>query len=245
MSYDYGEPGKRIDREGRVEELSWLTGADAAIGRDGTIYHPVLAPWKRTGNAGVDFSLLLLEAAPTGELRATHPATGRSETIATGLFMPDGVALSANEDFVAVGEFGAARITRVWLRGPQAGRQEPLLENLPGFPDGLASDGKGTFFVALPVLRSAALDWLHARPRLKNLAARLAVRIGPHLMTGEPDPDATGTSAVLAFDESGRITRLYVDATGVVGPMITTVEPAGAHLYVSSLMGFGVARCAR
>lgn len=148
MSYDYGEPGKRIDREGRVEELSWLTGADAAIGRDGTIYHPVLAPWKRTGNAGVDFSLLLLEAAPTGELRATHPAAGRSETIATGLFMPDGVALSANEDFVVVGEFGAARITRVWLRGPQAGRQEPLLENLPGFPDGLASDGKGTFFVS-------------------------------------------------------------------------------------------------
>ncbi len=36
-----------------------------------------------------------------------------------------------------------------------------------------------------------------------------------------------------------------VDATGVVGRMITTVEPAGAHLYVSSLMGFGVARCAR
>ncbi|HSJ97397.1 MAG TPA: SMP-30/gluconolactonase/LRE family protein [Myxococcota bacterium] len=245
VSYDYGEPGKRIDRDGRVHALDWLTGADAAIGRDGTLYHPHLAPWKRTGTVGVDFGLVLLEAAHDGELRATHPATGRSVTLATGLFLPDGVALSENEDFVLVGEFGAARITRVWLRGPQAGRQEPLIENLPGLPDGLASDGRGTFFVALPVLRSALLDWLQARPRLKELAARLAVRIGPRLMTGVPAPGAKGTSAVLAFDESGRIMRVYVDATGVVGPMITTVVPAGPHLYVSSLMGFGVARCAR
>jgi hypothetical protein len=112
-------------------------------------------------------------------------------------------------------------------------------------PDGLASDGRGTFFVALPVLRSALLDWLQARPRLKELVARLAARIGPRLMTGVPAPGAKGTSAVLAFDERGRILRVYVDATGVVGPMITTVVPAGPHLYVSSLMGFGVARCAR
>jgi sugar lactone lactonase YvrE len=245
VSYDYGEPGKRIDAAGGVQVLDWLTGADAAIGRDGTVYHPVLTPWKRTGNVGVDFALVLLAAAHDGELRATDPATGRSETLATGLFMPDGVALSANEDFVAVGEFGAARITRVWLRGPKAGRQEPLVENLPGFPDGLASDGRGTFFVALPVLRSAALDWLHGHPRLKNLVARLGVRIGPRVMKGVPQPGAKGIGVVLAFDESGRITRVYVDPTGVVGPMITAVEPAGPHLYVASLMGFGVARCAR
>lgn len=245
VSYDYGEPGKRVDAGSGVEALTWLTGADAAVGRDGTVYHPVLAPWKRTGNVGVDFALVLLEAAPTAELRATDPSTGRSVTLASGLFMPDGVALSANEDFVAVGEFGAARITRVWLRGPNAGRQEPLVENLPGYPDGLASDGQGTFFVALPVLRSAALDWLQAHPRLKNLAARLAVRIGPRLMGGEPAKDATGTGVVLAFDESGRITRVYVDPSGLVGPMITAVEPSGPHLYVSSLVGWGVARCAR
>lgn len=245
VSYDYGEPGKRVDPGGAVEALDWLTGADAAVGGDGTIYHPFLAPWQRTGNVGVDFLLMLLEAAHDGELRATDPATGRSRTLATGLFMPDGVALSADQDFVAVGEFGAARITRVWLRGPRAGRVEPLIESLPGFPDGLASDGQGTFFVALAGFRSTALDWLHARPRLKELAARIGVRIGPRFMTGVPRRDARGTGVVLAFDESGRILRAYVDPGGAVGPMITTVVPTDRHLYVSSLMGFGVARCDR
>jgi sugar lactone lactonase YvrE len=244
VSYDYGEPGKRVGPDGGVQVLDWLRGADAAVGSDGTVYHPVLEPWKRTGRAGMDFMLMLLEAAPSGELHATDPATGRGHAIATGLFMPDGVALSKDEDFLVVGEFGAARITRVWLRGANAGRKETLVD-LPGFPDGIASDGAGTFYVALAALRSPVLDRLHAHPRAKELAARLGARLAPHVMPGVPEKEAKGTGVVLAFDERGVVTRAYVDPTGVVGPAITTVEPLGDHLWVSSLMGWGVARCAR
>jgi sugar lactone lactonase YvrE len=97
---------------------------DAAVARDGTIWFSdssarfALEHWKGD----------LLERSGTGRLLRRDPG-GRVEVMLTGLHVANGVALAADESFVAVAETGAYRLTRLWLSrsrpGPQrrAGRQ--------------------------------------------------------------------------------------------------------------------------
>jgi hypothetical protein len=56
------------------------------------------------------------------------------------LYFANGVALSANEDFVLVNETYRYRISRYWLKGEQAGTQDVFIDNLPGLPDNLQAD---------------------------------------------------------------------------------------------------------
>ncbi len=244
VSDGYYVPASRISPDGTIEPLPWLEGGDSAVGADGTVYFPSLPSWRRTGHVNTDFALLMLAARPTGQLRAWHPDTGKVEVLVDGLLIPDGIKLSANEDFVAVNEFSACRITRYWLRGPKAGTTDRLIENLPGAPDGLATDGSGVFYVSIPLLRSQLLDAINRRPALKNQLAKLFLWAGPRLL-GDGPTHQTGLGVVLAIDESGQVTKRYLDPTGVVGAGITTAVPHGDSLWIASLTGFGVARCAR
>lgn len=243
VSEGYNVPPSRISPDGTIEPLAWLEGGDSAVAADGTVYFPSLPSWRRTGHINVDFGLLMLETRPAGQLRAWHPDSGKVETLVNGLLIPDGVKLSANEDFVAVNEVSGLRITRYWLRGPKAGTADRLIENLPGIPDGLASDGSGTFYAAIPMLRSALGDTIYRRPALKDQLAKLLVWVGPRLL-GDGPTHQTGLGVVLAIDESGRVTKTYLDPTGVVGAGITTAVPHGDSLWIGSLLGYGVARCA-
>ena len=240
----YHAPASRISPDGTIEPLPWLEGGDSAVAEDGTVYFPSLPSWRRTGHVMVDFALLMLEARPAGQLRTWHPESGKVETLVEGLLIPDGVKLSAHEDFVAVNEVSAFRITRYWLRGPRAGTVDRLIENLPGSPDGLATDGSGTFYVALPMLRNRVQDVIWRSPFLKNQLAKLLLRIGPHFLQEGPGRQK-GLGVVLAIDEHGQVTKRYLDPTGVVGPGITTAVPYGNSLWIGSLLGYGVARCAR
>jgi len=244
VSDGYHVPASRISPDGTIERLPWLEGGDSAVAADGTVYFPSLPTWRRTGHVITDFALLMLEAHPSGQLRAWHPDSGKVEVLVDGLLIPDGVKLSANEDFVAVNEFSAFRITRHWLRGPKAGTTDTLIENLPGTPDGLATDGSGVFYVAIPLLRSQMLDAVNRRPALKNQLAKLVLWAGPRLL-GDGPTHQTGLGVVLAIDESGQVTKRYLDPTGVVGAGITTAVPHGDSLWIASLSGYGVARCAR
>jgi sugar lactone lactonase YvrE len=244
VSDGYHVPASRISPDGTIEPLPWLEGGDSAVAADGTVYFPSLGSWRRTGHVNTDFGLLMLAERPTGQLRAWHPDSGKVDVLVDGLLIPDGVKLSANEAFVAVNEFSAFRITRYWLRGPKAGTTDRLIENLPGTPDGLASDGSGVFYVSIPMLRSQVLDAINRRPALKNQLAKLLVWTGPRLL-GDGPTHQTGLGVVLAIDESGQVTKRYLDPTGVVGTGITTAVPHGNSLWIGSLTGFGVARCAR
>ena len=40
------------------------------------------------------------------------------------------------------------RIQKYWLKGPKAGTSEIIMDNLPGFPDNISSNGKGIYWVA-------------------------------------------------------------------------------------------------
>ena len=240
---DLHGPHFRIESDARSRRLPTLDGlplgtAGVAVGRDGVVYYG--AHTERFGDDDQAEAFgSMLAARPTSELRAFDPRTGEETTLVEGLLIPVGVELSADEDFVAVAEFFAYRVTRYWLAGPKAGSWDRLVENLPGMVDGLASDGRGTFYLTIPVYRSAALDWLHERPFLKDQLLKLL----PFLLAIGAQPSDPTPGVVLALDETGRILRSYHDPEARV---VSTVTDAAYHdgaLFLTSIAGDWIARC--
>ncbi|MCH8499347.1 MAG: SMP-30/gluconolactonase/LRE family protein [Marinobacter sp.] len=173
-----------------------------------------------------EYMLDLLELRPHGRLLRYDPATEAVETLVSDLYFANGVAVSLAGDYVLVNETWKYRIQRYWLEGPRAGELEVFADNLPGFPDNLAVDEAGRYWVALPSPRNAQVDSLHRRPWLKNLVAKLPERFNPPV-------DAYGL--VIALDSAGQPLVSLHDTSGEHLQEITSVTPHGGYLYFGSL----------
>lgn len=168
----------------------------------------------------------LWEARPHGRLIRLDPATQQIQVLLDNLYFANGVALSREEDFVLVNETYRYRVTRYWLKGPRAGTSDVFIDNLPGFPDNISSNRKGTFWLACFTVRNDIVDRLHPYPFIKNLLAKL-----PRALWPKPQP----YGLVLALDEKGKIIRSLQDPTGKHLWEITSAREYGGHLYLGSL----------
>ena len=63
------------------------------------------------------------------------------------LCFANGVALAPDESFALVNETWNYRVLRYWLTGDKKDTWDVFIDNLPGFPDNISSNGKGTFSV--------------------------------------------------------------------------------------------------
>lgn len=168
----------------------------------------------------------LLESQPHGRLLSYDPATGQIKQLLNDLYFANGVALSQQEDFVLVNETYRYRIVRYWLKGPKAGTHDIFIDNLPGFPDNISSNDKGTFWLALFTVRNDAIDKLHPYPFLKTLMSKLPKSLWP-----KPKP----YGIVLGLNEKGDITQSLQDPTGKHLKEITSARELNGYLYLGSL----------
>jgi len=218
-----------IDKEGVITTLAteaegvpfFLTN-DLDINAEGIIYFTD-ASYKFHQP---DYKLDLLEAKPYGRFLSYDPRTKETRVLLRDLYFANGVALSKNEDFVVVNETYRYRIIRYWLKGEKAGTRDVFADNLPGFPDGISSDRKGVFLVAIPAPRNAMADTLHPYPFLKNLLAKF-----PRFLL----PKAKSYGLVLVLDERGNIIRSLHDVGGIHVKEITSVQEHDGVLYLGNL----------
>lgn len=195
---------------------------DVDIGPDGTAYFSdASSKWHQP-----DYELDLLETRPFGRLLAYHPETGETRVLLDGLYFANGVAVSPGGDYLLVNETWRYRVLRYWLAGPRAGQHEVFIDNLPGFPDGISSNGKGIYWLALPSPRKADLDFIHRFPLLKEIAAALPQPLRPK---------AIRYGFVLALDENGQVVANLHDITGDHLREITSVQQVGDDVYFGSL----------
>ncbi len=195
---------------------------NAAVATDGTIFftdtsrHYGVRQWKAD----------LLEATSSGRLLVRHP-DGAVETLLDGLEFANGVALSADESFVAVAETGARTIVRHWLSGPRAGENDLFTGELPGYPDNLSLGSDGLVWLAVASPRDPLVERLKRGP----LAVRRATwRLPPRL---QPAPKRT--VRVLALDDLGRVVHdLEADATS--WHMATGVREHRGRVWLGSLI---------
>jgi sugar lactone lactonase YvrE len=202
---------------------------DLDIASDGTIYFSDASSLFGPGEYLFD----LFEARPHGRLLAYDPASGETRALLDDLYFANGVALSQAEDFLLVAETYRYRIRRYWLRGPRAGQAEVFIDDLPGFPDGIGADRKGTFWVAMYTVRKPLLDRLHPLPWAKRALSKLPKALWPK-------PTAYGLA--FALDEEGRVQRSLHDPDGSLVREVTSAVPRGDQLYLGTLHDARVVR---
>ena len=175
-----------------------------------------------------------MEGSATGRLLSYDPINGRTTLHLDGLRFANGVALGPNDEYVLVSETLGARITRLWLTGPKAGKREYFAHSLPGYPDNLALDDHGVLWVALPAKRATAMEKLSDNPVLRSMLLRV-----PWLfeMSARREPLAwivgMGLDGRVLYNFQARQPRFH-STTGVF-------RHEGA-LYVSSIEGDSIAR---
>jgi len=176
---------------------------DLDIAADGTI-------WFSDASRRFDvhhWQLDALEGRATGRLLSYAPASRELIVHLEGLRFANGVALGPDDDFVLVAETLAARITRLWLKGPRAGSTDIFIEAMPGYPDNLSFDGDGIFWIALPSPRQDAVEGMADKPWLRAVLMRLPaslreIRLPP--LGWVVGADVDGQIRHSLRDESGR-----------------------------------------
>ena len=195
---------------------------DLDIGADGTIYFTEASnkfPMSQYTND-------LLEHQPNGRLLALDPKSRRPRTLLRNIHFANGVAVSPDQTFVLVAETGEYRIRRVWVKEPKMGQSDIFIENLPGFPDGISSNGRDRFWLALVTPRQALFDRMLPYPFMRKMVARL-----PKFM--QPAPKRY--SFVLGLDPQGRVTEnLQNGSDDCYAEIANVVEHDGA-LYFGSI----------
>lgn len=195
---------------------------DVAVARDGKIYFSDASVKFGFG----DHMLDLLEGRAHGKLAVYDPAVRGCKLLLGDLFFANGVALSRAEDFVIVNETYRYRVTRYWLAGPKAGTAEVFVDGLPGFPDGVAASGRGTFWVAMFTVRNPAGDFLAPRPLLKKMVANL-----PRALWPKPAP----YGLIIEVDERGQLVQSLHDPEGTRVQEVTSVHERDGALYLGHL----------
>jgi len=227
----------RISMDGSVETL--VTQADGVpfgftndvdVAPDGAIYFTDAShKFGPAAKARDD----LLEHGGHGRLLEYDPVTGRTTVLLNGLQYANGVAVAPDGRSVLVVQTGTYEITRYWLEGERAGSREVFVENLPGIPDGLSSNGRDTYWLALFTTRNPVLDALSGWPSLRKVAYRL-----PAFLQPKPAPYAF----VLGLSLDGEVVHNLQHPGPDSFHPVTSVEEAGGRLYLGSLeqASFGV-----
>jgi sugar lactone lactonase YvrE len=197
---------------------------NAAVACDGTVYFTDSSDRYGIANWRLD----MLEHRPNGRLLRYDPGSGHTDVVADGLYFPNGVTLTPDESALLFVETSAHRLMRVSLDG---GSPTQLVD-LPAYPDNMAAVGDGTYWIALPSPRVAALERLLPYPRVRQLVAKVPDRL-------QPQPKRYGLAALV--DGDGRVLRTLHGPAGEY-MMITGVRQHGSTLWLGSLTENAVAR---
>jgi sugar lactone lactonase YvrE len=175
---------------------------------------------------GVDrWKAEMIENTTSGRL-LRRGSDGDVEVMLDGLRFANGVALSADESYVAVAETAGRTVIRHWLAGPRTGEEDQLAQDLPGYPDNIARGSDGLIWVTIASPRDPLVERLMAGPML---ARRLAWRLPA---TMQPKPKRT--AQVMAFDDTGAVVHdCQLDASAF--HMVTGVREHEGRVWVGSL----------
>lgn len=195
---------------------------DLDIAADGTIYFTDASSKFPLTSHKID----IIEHQTNGRFLAYDPKTKATRVILRNLQFANGVAVSPDQSFVLVVETGKYRLHRVWLSGPKQNQSEIFIDNLPGFPDGMSSNGKDKFWLALVTPRNALLDKLLPHAFLRKAVLRLPAFL---------QPAPTRYSFVLGLDANGRVVENLQDGSKECYAQIANVVEHGGYLYFGSI----------
>jgi len=203
---------------------------DLDIGRSGTVYFTVTS-----NKYGIDqYKFDILEHRPRGQFFALSPS-GKSPTLlADDLYFANGVAVDTEEQFALVCETSNYQVRKIWLNGPKSGESEVLLDNLPGYPDGISRGSNGIFWLTLISPRKPLLEKYMSQPLVLKMVSKLPAALRP----------APGRFLhILGINAEGKIIH-NIQQTTPDFAQVSSVQEAYGQLFLGSLSENGVGRIA-
>lgn len=194
------------------------------IAQDGSIY------FSDTSNYGRVTFKEIAENKPHGRLLKYDPMTKQTTVLLEGLYFANGVALSADGDYVLVAESYHYQLTRYWLKGPKKGTSDIFADNLAGFPDNITRDEQGHFWVGIFTTRLSFVDQMHRSPWLAGIMAK----VPESLLSGASAPAKHGLAA--EFDPQGELIGSWHDPEGSLYG-VTTAASHNGYLYIGTAPG--------
>lgn len=203
---------------------------DLDIGKSGTVYFSVASQ-----KYGIDeYKFDLIEHRPTGRLFSYNPAEKETTLLADELYFANGVAVDEEENYVLICETGAYQIQKVWLKGPKKGTTEVLLDNLPGYPDGISKGSNGIYWVTLISPRKPILEQFMNEPMVIKMISKLPSFLQP----------APGNFLhILGINAAGKIVY-NIQKENPTFAQISSVQESYGQLFFGSLTQSGIGRIA-
>jgi sugar lactone lactonase YvrE len=226
-----------VRKDGKVEQLTEKADDGSAFGlvddldvaKDGTVYFSDATTKFGARSSGGTYSsslLDLMEHGLYGRILKYDPVKKSTTVIAKSLSFANGVALAQDESYLVVLETGTYTVYKLWLKGDKAGKLEPLIKNLPGFPDNVNTAADGTFWLGLVSPRSGALDALAGKPFVRKIVQRL-----PAFMR----PKAQRYGFVVHIDGNGKVLETLQDPGGSFALTTGAVDGLEGKLIITSL----------
>ncbi|MFF0488723.1 ABC transporter permease [Nocardia sp. NPDC003482] len=203
---------------------------DLDVAPDGSIYASDFS----TRNNTADFLVELVEFRPNGRVVRVDP-DGSTEVVVSNHVFPNGICTAHDGQSILIVSTGLCRVDRLWIAGPKQGQLEPVLENLPGYPDNLNRSSDGNYWLPLCAMRTSMSDLLREHPAVRRRMTRevsLDNWVVPQL----------NMSCVLKFDDRGRILSVLWDETMENYPMVTSVKEQAGHLYLCGVSNNRIGR---
>jgi ribose transport system permease protein len=170
-----------------------------------------------------------LESRGNGRIICYDPNKKTTRTVLRNLIFPNGICMAHDGVSFMFAETWGCRVSRYYFDGPKAGTVEPVIPNLPGYPDNINRASDGSYWLALVGMRTPSLDLALKMPGFRR---RMARRVAPD----EWLFPNINTGCVLRFDEKGRILEVMWDLGGENHPMITSMREHKGHLYIGGLL---------
>jgi sugar lactone lactonase YvrE len=214
---------------GVVEVLTTTCGGaplvftdDVDVAADGTIWFTDATQRFQQPNWRLD----IIESSATGRLCSYQMGDADAQERLAGIAFANGVAVDPAGAFVLVNETSRYRVRRLWLSGPQQGTDDLLVDDLPGFPDGISA-GDGVFWIAIASPRNGTVDALAGHPWLRKVLVRL------------PDallPAPVRSARAIAVNANGEVVHDLYDPAGEHITTVTSVQEYNGRIYLGSLV---------
>ncbi len=219
----------------RVETLALTLPNFASYDAEGNLYV--------SNSSTRDIKTALAEMAkpePNGALVLIRP-DGRSEIVATDIYLANGTAIDPKEEAVYVLESTRNDCLRIAIKKDGTfGKPEIYSKDFPALPDGMAFAADGTLFVTLPAFNRAA-KWL---PLIRSFKWIPTASGPPSLTTPEGRSSISRRTAPLA----GRVYKTCTSPTWKASTSAGCIRPStGIRSIINGKRGRGafLARHAR
>ncbi|KAI4386434.1 hypothetical protein MLD38_004366 [Melastoma candidum] len=154
----------------------------------------------------------------TGRVAKYDLRTGNVTILVSGLYFPNGLALSRDKSFLVVAETGKLQLIKIWLRGPRRNTVQ-IFSELERYPDNVKSNQKGEFWVALNSGRALDPD---GEDRKES-------------MSEDGIPWFTKDPVAVKFDSDGKVAAMVDGMNGKTLESVSEVEEYSGMLWIGSV----------